>query len=138
VVPLLGPIDAIAHEWSFPRWHFDADAGKEVSPGVGQLVPDVVAGLARRVMAVAARVVAAVAANECFSIADLWTGQPVVAVTAVGFDGQQARGSQLAEVAAGCRAADTCFVSQDAGRRAPTLRLQCRTLRHRQRRIRQR
>jgi hypothetical protein len=138
VVPLLRPIHAVAREWPLAHWHFDADAGEEAAPGVGQLVAEVVAGTARGVIAVAARVVATVAADERLAIqqaahdchpkaardmvvtrarraqsrrpgalpqrahrprrreapqlleqlADLGTGQPVVAVPAMAFDGQ--------------------------------------------------
>ena len=171
MVPLLGPVHAVAHERPFPRWHFDADAGEEVPPGVGQLVLEVVAGTAQGVMAVAARVIATVAADERLAIqqaahhrhaetardmvvavraersraalvpsrsertgrggasapqlleqlADLGTGQPVVAVPAVGFDGQQARAGQLAEVAAGGRPADPRFVGEHAGGQRPAV-----------------
>jgi hypothetical protein len=68
VVPLLGPIHAVAHERPFPRWHFNTDAGEEVPPGVGQLVMNVVAGAAQGVIVVAARVVATVAADERLAI----------------------------------------------------------------------
>ena len=68
VVPLLGPVDAVTHEWSFARWHFDSYAGEEVPPAVGQLVMDVVAGAAQGVLVVAARVVASVAADERLAI----------------------------------------------------------------------
>ncbi len=54
--------------WPFARWYFDADAGEEVAPDVGQFVAEVVAGAAQRVMAVAARVVATVAADERLAI----------------------------------------------------------------------
>ena len=170
-MPLLGPVDAVAHEWSFARWHFDSYAGEEVPPGVGQLVPEVVAGTAQGVMAVAARVIATVAADERLAIeqaahdshaeaardmvvagarraqprragalpqradgprrreapqlleqlADLGTGQPVVAVPAMGFDGQQPGVGELAEVTAGGRPADTRFVGQDAGGQRPAV-----------------
>ena len=166
MVPLLGPVHTVAHEWPFARWHFDAYSGQKVSSGVGQLVMQVAAGAAQRVVAVAVRVKASVAADERLAIqqvahdsdpeaardmviaragraqprragalpkrsdgprrreahkmfeqlADLRTGQPVVAVPAMGLDRQQARAGQLAEVAAGCRPADARFVGEDAGR----------------------
>jgi len=67
-VPLLGPVHAVAHEWSAARWHFNGYAGEKIPPGVGELVTEVVAGAAQGVMAVAARVEATVTADERLAI----------------------------------------------------------------------
>src|SRR5215218_9968133 len=64
MVPLLGPVDAIAHERSFAGWYLDADLGEKIAAVVGELVADVVAWTAQPVVAVAAGIVASIAADK--------------------------------------------------------------------------
>jgi hypothetical protein len=65
-VTLLGPIDAIAHQWSSARGQLNTDVFEEVAAAVGQRVVDVVAYAAQCIMAVAASVVASVTADQTF------------------------------------------------------------------------
>jgi len=68
MVPLLGPVHAIAHEWSSAGWHFDTDGGQEIPADVGQFIVEIAARLAESIMAVARRVVVPVTADECLAV----------------------------------------------------------------------
>ena len=54
-------------------------------------------------------------------LGDFGTGQPVVAMPAMGLHGQQPGVGQLAEMAAGRRPADARFVGEHAGGQRPTV-----------------